>query len=151
MKVKNLKSLALYSLMVLLGVLACFILGCLWAGGALLLSDNGEKLPIRSLGIVIDVEQRDELFTQLKSFAEKHDFEILIRDVKVQPNGIYIVISRNDIEIRAIDTPMSPENITFRFYDRPPFPLSQETVDELFNELRSFLEEIPNVTIKEEK
>ena len=151
MKEKNTKPFVILTVGILLSALACFVFGCLWSGGAVLLSDNREKLPIRSLDVVIDIEQRSDLFTQLRRFAEKHNFEILIRDVKVYPEGVYIEMSRDDLRILAHDSANSPENITFGFYDRLPIPLSQETVNGLVNDLKGFLEEIPNVTVEEEK
>jgi len=114
-------------------------------------SDNGEQLPMRSLRITIDVNRREELFTQLRGFAKKHEFEILIREVKVHPDGIYIEMYRNGLEISAVDAE-SPIEITFGFYNRyPAFPASQETVDELYYDLKAFISEIPNVTVTEEQ
>ena len=132
----------------LLGVLLC-ILGCI---GAVATDNNGAQRPMRSLRITIDVNRREELFTQLRGFAEKHGFEILIREVKVHPDGIYIEMYRNGLEILAGDIPKSPTKISLGFYNRyPALPASQETVDDLYNDLKSFISEIPNVTISEEK
>jgi hypothetical protein len=151
MKEKNIKPLVILAIGILVGALSCFVFGCLWSGGAILLSENSEKLPLRSLHVVIDMEQRSDLFTQLRRFAEKHDFEILIRDVKVYPEGVYIEMTRDDLRIIAHDSANAPENITFGFYDRLPILLAQETVDDLVNDLKTFLEEIPNVTVEERK
>jgi hypothetical protein len=40
-------------------------------------TDNREQLPIRSLKITIDPSQRDELFEQLRKFADKHSFDVI--------------------------------------------------------------------------
>jgi hypothetical protein len=115
-------------------------------------SDNGAQQPMKSLRITIDVNRREELFTQLRGFAEKHGFEILIREVKVHPDGIYIYMSRNDLKIQAHDISDAPPQIIIWFYNKnPALPASQETVDELFSDLKSFIGEIPNVTISEEE
>jgi len=144
MPTKNSKPITRLLLGLLLGVLLC-ILGCI---GAVATSNDGEQLPIRRLEITIDVNRREELFTQLRGFAEKHSFEILIRDVEVIPDGIYIQMLRGDLRIRANDIPESPTIIFLGFYNRyPVLPASQETVDELLIDLKSFLGEIPNVTI----
>lgn len=102
--------------------------------------------------ITIDVNAREELFTQLRGFAEKHGFEILIREVKVHPDGIFIAMYRNELKILANDVPKSPTKISLGFYNRyPVVPVSQETVDELFSDLKAFISEIPDVTITEEQ
>jgi hypothetical protein len=107
---------------------------------------------MRSLRITIDVNRREELFTQLREFVEKHRFEILIREVKVHPDGIFIAMYRNDLKMLGNDVPKSPTIISLGFYNRYPLlPASQETVDELFKDLKAFISEIPNVTISEEK
>ena len=133
---------------ILLGVLLC-ILGCMAAVGTV---DDSAQPPLGSLRITIDVNRREELFTQLREFAEKHSFEILIREVKVHPDGIFIAMYRNDLKILANDVPKSPTIISLGFYNRYiALPASQETVDELFSDLKAFISEIPNLTISEEK
>jgi len=147
MAAKGIKFITRLLLGVLLGALLC-IFGCIAAVGT---ADDAAQLPMRSLRITIDVNRREELFTQLRGFAEKHGFEILIREVKVHPDGIFIAMYRNDLKILANDVPKSPTKISLGFYKRQSvFPTSQETVDELFSDLKAFLSEIPNVTITEE-
>ena len=144
---KTTKFTARLILSLLLGV-ALSILACV---AAVATSDDGEQLPMRSLRITIDVSRREELFTQLRGFAEKHGFEILIREVKVVPDGIYIEMYRNGLIISARDVPKSPTEIRFGFYNRYPSLLAQqETVDELFNDLKVFINKIPDVTIIEQ-
>lgn len=53
--------------------------------------------------------------------------------------------------IDAVDVSNSPREIKIGFYNEASTPTPQETVNELFNGLQSFLGEIPNVTITEEK
>jgi hypothetical protein len=132
---------------VFLGALLC-ILGIV----AVVTADDGAQLPIRSLRITIDVNRREELFAQLRRFAEKHGFEILIREVKVHPDGTFIAMYRNGLKILANDVPESPTIISLGFYYRyPAFSVSQANVDELFKDLKAFISEIPNVTVTDEK
>ncbi len=110
------------------------------------------QAPIRRMRIIIDVDRREELFTQLRKFAEKHDFRILIRDVDVTPDGIFIEMNRTDLDIIASDVPNSPTIIRLRFYEGDSInDITEETIDMLFNDLVSLINEIPNVTITEEK
>lgn len=151
MSAKSTKLITYLLLGVLSGAILC-ILGFIALVALNTIAGDSGQLPIRSLRITIDVNRREELFTQLQGFAEKHAFEILIREVEVHPDGIYIEMSRNDLKILAGDVPKSPTKISLRFYNKyPALPASQETVDELLNDLKSFINEIPNVSVTEEK
>jgi hypothetical protein len=136
-----------------LGILLC-ILGCIAIKPSIKSIEKGlfhpGNLPIRRLQITIDVDRREELFVQLREFAEKHSFRILIREVEVIPEGIFIEMYRDDIEISAADVPNAPTMINLGFYEaNPANPTSEETVDELFSDLKSFLSEIPNISVTE--
>lgn len=110
------------------------------------------NLPIRRLLITIDVNRREELFDQLQKFAAKHDFRLLIREVEVIPEGIFIEMYRADLKILAADVPEAPTMIDLGIYERDPAnPTPEETVDALFSDLKGFLSEIPNVTMTEEQ
>ena len=59
---------------------------------------------------------------------------------------------RSDIKILAVGEPSTPTMISIYFYDEDSaHPVSKETVDDLFSDLKSFISEIPNVTITEER
>ena len=133
-----------------LSVLIC-IFGCI---GLAEVAQKGSQanLPLRVLQITIDVNRREELFAQLRKFADKHGFEILIREAPVIPEGIFIEMYRNDIKILAGDDATDSTMIELGIYDRDPeHPTPPETADELFSDLKSLISEVPNVTITEEK
>jgi hypothetical protein len=133
-----------------LGFLLC-IFGCI--GFAQIAKKGSEgQAPISALRITIDVSRREELFDQLQKFASKHSFRLLIRDVEVIPKGIFIEMYRDDIEIHAGSDASDPTMIDLGIYERDPkHPTQIATVDVLVSDLRSFISEIPNVTITEEK
>jgi hypothetical protein len=134
---------------VLLSFLLC-IFGCIGPAEVAQKGSQG-NLPLRMLRITIDVNRREELFAQLRKFAEKHGFEILIREVQVIPEGIFIEMYRNDIKILAGDDASDPTLIELGIYDiDPKHPTSPETVDGLFSDLKSLISEVPNVTVTEE-
>jgi hypothetical protein len=55
-------------------------------------------------------------------------------------------------EIIVRDVPKSSTEAVVWFYDsNPSIPASPETVDELLDDLKTFINEIPNITIIEEK
>ena len=135
-----------------LGVLLC-ILGC--TGMITLLNkveEGSSQSPVRSLTITLNKSQREELFDQLRKFAEKHGFEHQITDFNTNGENFKFWISRNDITTIAANVPPDPA-LVFIDCDRtyPGNPVSKETADTLFNDLISFISEIPKVTISEEK
>ena len=73
---------------VFLSVLLC-VFGCISIAQIAEKGSEGQA-PIRSLQIIIDVNRREELFDQLQKFAAKHSFRLLIREVEVIPEGIFI-------------------------------------------------------------
>lgn len=135
-----------------LGILLC-IFGCLNMKPNIEkgLSNPGNP-PIRRLRIMIDVHQREELFAQLREFANKHAFEFHLTFYDRDKTIFLVELYREDLQILAADVPEAPKRINLRFLDQnPATPTSEETVDELFSDLKSFLDEIPNVTITEEQ
>ena len=132
-----------------LGVLL-FIFGCLGLAQIIHKGSQG-NLPLRVLRITIDVNQHQELFAQLRKFANQHDFKIFIRKVDVIPEGIFIEMYRDDIEILAGNAASDPTMIDLGLYERnPKHPTHKETIDDLVSDLKSFISAIPNATISEE-
>jgi len=138
-------------------VIVSLFLGILLCLGCIGMKPNIEKglfnpgnPPIRRLRITIDVSRREELFVQLQEFAEKHAFEFHLTFYD-RDNKIFLVeLYRKDLQILAADVPDTPTMINLRFLDQnPATPTPEETVDELFNDLKSFLSEIPNITVTE--
>ena len=99
------------------------------------------------------MNRREELFVQLQKFADKHIFEIQIDEINAASGTHFNVwMSRDDILIIAGDVPKAPTKVGISFYDKDPsHPTHKETVDDLFSDLKSFISEIPNITITEEK
>ena len=125
------------------------IVGCI--GIAKITSKYSEgQSPIRGLQITIAVHQREELFTRLRTFAEKHDFEFHLDFYDGDKKIFLVAMYREDIKILAVDVTNAPTVIELDFYERDPAnPTPTDTVDALFGDLKSFISEIPNVTISE--
>lgn len=117
--------------------------------------DNREQLPIRWLTITIDPGRRGELFDQLQKFADKHGFEFLMSDFGTGGERFIIEMLGNHIKILAVNIPESSTMVSIRFYDQSRAnPVSEETtktIDELVSDLKTFISEIPNVTITQKK
>ncbi len=135
---------------VFIGILIC-VIG--WIGFIEIAQKGSEgQAPIRRLQIMIEVGGREELFAQLRSFANKHNFEIFIRKVDVTPEGLFIEMYRDDLKIFATDDPGDPTKIDFRFYERDlAHPSPEVTVDELFSDLKRIISAVPGAEINEER
>ena len=132
------------------------VLGCLSLKQIVeVAGDNREQLPIRSLVIRIDPSQRPELFEQFRKFADKQTFEIEISDYGSNGEIFQIWMLRDNIKIIANDLPGAPSSVKIKFYDQtrvtPVAEETIETIDDLVVDLKTFINEIPNVTITEEQ
>jgi hypothetical protein len=112
---------------------------------------NGENAPIRSLRIIIEEDQRDELFARLKKFADAHALEYNLTFYDAAKKIFLVEIYGNGFHITASDVPDSPKEIDISFFNETSTRLPQTTVDELFKELKDDISGIPNVTITEQK
>lgn len=114
-------------------------------------SDNQEQLPIRELTITIDPSQRQDLFEQLRRFADKYAFEFHLDFYDPDKEVFLVSMYRDDLKILVDHAPNDPTIISIDFYERnPDNPVPEETIDELLNDLKTFIGEIPNVTITQE-
>lgn len=131
-------------LSVLFATLACALVNS--AGG-------GNSLePVRRLRVTIDAGQREELFAQFQKFAEENDFKIEITDYGNRGEHFQVWMVRDNIQIISQDASDDLRVFSVYFYGLyPGSPVDEEAIDELVTELKSFIGEIPNVTITEEK
>jgi len=110
---------------------------------------------IKSLVITIDENRDQEVLDQLQKFAEKHslEFKLSLSSGKA-PFDFDPIIYGYGFHIRGV---RGAQDVYMTFYTDinnkipNPTPIPQETLDELFNDLKSLLGEIPNVTITEDK
>ena len=135
----------------ILGILYC-VIGCAayvnWSNNYNK-SHPEEKSPIRTLSIQINESQREELFAQLRKFSEKHHLEF---HLSLYNDMFFVEMHGETFHISAPSKIVAITEVDFHFIvDDPTNPPSQETVDELFSDLKSFIGEIPNVRIIEEK
>ena len=107
---------------------------------------------VKALVLTIDENRKQEVLDQLKKFADKHslDFKLSFSSDK---SLFYLEIYGDGFHI--VGRLGNKDNILTTFYidsnnEIPnPTPFPQETFDELFNDLKNFLEEIPNATVTE--
>jgi len=105
----------------------------------------------RSIVVTIDTSRRDEFFDQLRKFADKHNFKV---QIDVQPSGpedFLIYMTREDVEI-AGGNYFAPGEYKIFFYHADLRNSAPESVlDDLVNELKSFVSEVPGTTFSVEK
>lgn len=146
------KRIVIVFLSLYLGILL-LIWGCVSTiNGFNKIEESSSQAPIRTLRITIDKSQREELFDQFRKFSEKNGFEIQINDYGTGGESYLVWMSRDDITINASINRHDPNIVSIGIFAKyPGYPVNEGTVDDLLNDLKSFIGEIPNVTITEEK
>lgn len=112
------------------------------------LSKPPGKAPIRKVDLTLAQDQRDQLFEQLREFADTHAFAIRIS--QTDPTGKHFLVQmwRKDVEVIGVDS-VAPGLFLFKiglYNTDDDHPVSLQVVDELIVDLERFIEEIPNVT-----
>ena len=112
----------------------------------------GTSYPKTTLVVTIDLGQREKFFEQLTRFADAHDFRIHIGATTPAGDTFSITMSRKDVMVWGDNVSSPREEYDFAFYDEDPTkPASEETIDSLYNSLKRFINEIPNVIITEKR
>jgi len=111
------------------------------------------NLPVESFTIITELNQRKEFFTQLRKFADKHSLKFAMVVHTPDKASFAIQIDGDGFFITAVGTTVAPGEILIGFYNAPYSPTltPQEAVDELINDIKRFVNEIPNVMITERR
>jgi hypothetical protein len=123
--------------------------GCMSLTRSINLKGKPNSLSVKSLKITMDLDQREEFFAQLQNFADKHSLELRSTFYDADKKGFLIVLAGDGFDISAISTLHSPREITIAFFNDASTPTPQKAVDELFDDLKNFINEIPNVMMTE--
>lgn len=134
--------------LVCLGVLL-FVVGCILPNRT---AYPNSLEPVKRLRVTIEENQREELFNQFQEFAEKNDFDIEITDYGNMHEYYLVWMARDNIQIVSVNEPGDPREYSVDFLGLyPGNTVDEDAIDELLNDLKSYINEIPNVTITEEK
>jgi len=109
--------------------------------------DNRPSL--KSFGLTIDPSQRQQLVEQARKFAYKNGFRFDVGDFDQPDSDFQIRMIRKDLEVN-ISTTDNPGAFEIEFYNydcRHPTVVSD--IGDSVDDLKSFIGEIPNVTITE--
>jgi len=108
--------------------------------------DNNTKAPVRKVDITLLQSQHDQLFEQFRNFAAKHAFAIRISQTDPTGKDFLVQMWRDDVRIIGSDSedPGLFEIGFYNTYEERPVP--ENVFDYLVEELRGFIEEIPDTT-----
>ncbi len=110
-----------------------------------------DRAPIKRMLVAIDKDERDQLIEQLRSFATKNGFAFKLSVSTPTGEDFNVWMSRKDLEIIATN-PNDPETFKIGFYNNDcVHPKGSADIDDLINDLKNSIHEIPNVTISDEK
>jgi hypothetical protein len=105
--------------------------------------------PLKSIGVTIDPSQDQQLVEQSRKFAFKHGFRLDTISFDQPGEDFRIRMIRKDVEIIA-RSPSTPGSFEIGFYNYDCIhPTPAIEIDALVNDFKSFMREIPNVTIAE--
>jgi hypothetical protein len=109
--------------------------------------DPSEKLPIRTLSIQIDEDQREELFSQLQIYSAKYGLKFYLSFYEGK-RIFFVVMYGEGFHISALSKSVNTTELDIDFLEEDPTnPPSQATIDELYDDLKAFIRVIPGVVI----
>jgi hypothetical protein len=110
------------------------------------------RSPIKTLSIRIDPEQREELFTQMRRFADDHNLGFQLTFYSPLFRDKYLLVMQGaSFHIFAAQI-SDPTKLDFNFMiDDPANPPSQENIDDLLDDLKTYVRGIPDLVIIEDK
>lgn len=107
--------------------------------------------PIRVLSIQMQENQEDELINKISKFSEKHQLEISVTYYTNQKvdDTFLILVNGRDFHVTAYKSSYT-QRLDINFIPNDPnTPPSQEVINELYNDLKTFLTEIHDLEIIE--
>jgi len=103
-------------------------------------------IPGRAVDITIDQSQQEELFAQLQKFAEKWRYAIRIAPVFEGSDDLHVGLWRTDMKVIGVYLSSSGE-LKLGFSDTESTrPTPAQYFEEEIQDLKSFMDEIPNST-----
>ena len=106
----------------------------------------GTQHAIRVVRITIDPSQREELFTQLRKFADKWRYAIRIVPLDPSSKHFSVQMWRTDMKLSGL-YPNDPGTLDIGFfYTDPAVPVPERYFDEEIRDLKILVNEIPNAT-----
>lgn len=154
MSTKNIRLVSAIGL--LLGILCCVSVCIIYINWSNKYNKSHPEVetPIKTLSIKVDENRREDLFAQLKEFSNKNQLEfILTFYTRDKENDTFLLEMYGEgLEISAFSKPIARTELDIRFFIQDPTrPPSKEKIEELYNDLKIYINQVPNVLIIEEK
>jgi len=110
-----------------------------------------DRQPLRSFAVTIETNQSQQLKEQLQKFADKNRFWVGTAYTYPNKDDFILYMQRKDVEVIA-GSPFNPAGYKIVFYSNDCIhPTVVAGTDDLVIDLKSFLGEIPNLTVIEKK
>jgi len=111
-----------------------------------------DRAPLRSFMVTLDRSQQKQLIERSRKFAEKYGFKFQIEYYTLNHENFLIDLTRKDIEIIASNPGFDLGTYFIGFYNYDCIhPTVASDVDGLVSDLKSSINEIPSVTITDER
>jgi len=121
------------------------ILSEMWKEGAFITVVT--QYPKESFVVIVDLDQQEKFFEQLKRFSDFHDFGLHIGQTTPTGNTFNIEMTGKNVSISGNNV-LNSTRFEIAFYDKyPANPVSEEAINSLISELKRFISEVPNVRI----
>ncbi len=116
-----------------------------------MISCHGNEPPLKSFYLTVDPSQDQQFIEQSRQFAYKHSFRLDVADFDQPASDLRILMVRKDVEVvTRSSSNAGAYEIGFYNYDCI-HPTVVSDIDELVNDFKSFISEIPNAAIAEKK
>lgn len=117
--------------------------------GCLTSASDPNSVPIKILAITLDTNHLEEFHAQLRKFADKHSLALTESFYNKDHTYFSVEMNGDDFHIVLQNGIDSPGEFTLGIFNEATPPIPPQTVDELTNDFKGFVMEIPNVTIAE--
>jgi hypothetical protein len=110
-----------------------------------------QKYPRRTIVVKIETTQQEKLFDVMRKFADDQGFAIRI--ASTSPSGANFIVEmwREDTKIIALNS-FDPGTFSIDFFDTDSAIKSPEwALNSLVSDFKSYINEVPNVAVTEEK
>ena len=105
-----------------LGILLC-ILGCVSVGPSLNLQSDPNNVPVKSMEVTMDLDQRQEFFTQLQNFADKHSLKLDLRFDDAEKKDFFAHLQGDAYEVIIASRSGFPTEMSISFLNNASRPL----------------------------
>lgn len=130
-------------------LIVCLFAGMLLSVLACVTSTDPNRTAIKGVDVTIDANQLEDFRNQLQMFAGKHSLAYTEQFYNADRTFFSAVMKGEDFEFTINNSADSLDTVGIGLFNKAAPPITQKTVDELVNDLKGFINEIPNVKITE--